>query len=131
MARGDIEVNLNVLSSADQPSEHTASQCWLLMQVGFNLRQFVATVQLLQDSAIAKQRYDSLAALKRAHFEYHEGTLVVRAQVAIRRPWPKSMEDTQLFARAMKNEALLAQKKARSNQRSPGVFRCAGAPRGC
>ena len=46
LARGDMEENLIGLSNSDRPSELMASQCWLLMQVGFNLRQFVKPVQL-------------------------------------------------------------------------------------
>ena len=56
------------------------------MQVGINLRQFVETVQLLQD----------LVVLQRAHPEYHEDTLAARAQVlATRRLLPKPTEDKQ------------------------------------
>ena len=55
------------------------------MHVGFNLRQLVETVQLLQDckwtSTIAEQQQSSVVALTRAQPEYHEVTLVARAQV--------------------------------------------------
>ena len=54
----------------------------------------------------------STAALKKAHFEYHEDTLVARAQVlATRRLLLKPTEDEQLLARVMKKEAHLAQNK--------------------
>ena len=64
------------LSISDRPSEPMASQCWLSMQVGCNLRQLVETFQLLQNcnwtSTIAEQQHGRLAALKRTHPENHE-----------------------------------------------------------
>ena len=79
LVRGDIEENLIKVSNSDRPSETMASQCWLLIQVGLNLRQFVETVQLLQDcnwtSTIAMQQHTILAVLKRAHTEYSEDML--------------------------------------------------------
>ena len=85
------------------------------MQVGVNLRQLLKqTVQLLQrcvwTSTFAEQQHCSLAALKRAHTEYHEGSLVARAQVlATRRLLPKPTEDEHLLARATMEQAQLAQ----------------------
>ena len=81
------------------------------MQVGFNLRQLVETVQLLWGcnwtSTIAKQQHGSLAALKIAHPKYQEGMLVAREQVlATRRLLPKPTEDERLPARVTKKEAL-------------------------
>ena len=104
LARGDIEENLIDLSDSDRPSEPMASQYWLSMQVRLNLPQLVETVQLLQERnwtpTIAEQQHGSLAALKRAHPEYHEDTLVARAQVlATRRLLLKPTEDEQLLAR--------------------------------
>ena len=49
-ARGEIEENMIIdLGNSNRPSEPMASQCWLLMQVGINLRQSVETVKLLHD----------------------------------------------------------------------------------
>ena len=74
------------------------------MHVGFSLRQLVETVQLLQDfkwtSTIAEQQQGSVAALKRTQPEYHEVTLVARAQVlATTRLLPKPTEDEQVPVR--------------------------------
>ena len=102
------------LGGPDRPSEPMASPCWLLMQVGFNLRQLFESGPLLQDcnstSTIAEQWHGSFAALKRARPQCHEDTLVARAQVlATRRLVPKPTEDEQWLVRAMKKEAQLAQ----------------------
>ena len=115
LARGDIDESLIELSNSDRPLEPVASQCLLLLQVGFNVRQIVETVQLLHGcngiSTIAEQQHGSLAALGRAHTQYHEETLVVRAQVLAIRLLQKPTEDGKLLARVMKKEAQLVQDK--------------------
>ena len=82
------------------------------------------------------QQHGSLAALNRAHPEYHEDTLVARAWVLATR-WllPKSTEDEQLLVRVMKTIAQLAQQKPdRIKGRQaylPALPRHAGGNRKC
>ena len=115
LACGDIEESLIELSNSDRPLETMASQCWLLLQVGFNVRHLVGTVQhhhgCIGTSTIADQLHGSLAALKRAYSQYHEDTLMARAQVLTIRLLPKPTEDGKLLARVTKEEAQLAQNK--------------------
>ena len=72
LERGDIEKNLIELSNSDRPSEPMPSQCWLLMQVGFNLRQLAETVKLLQDC-----NWTSTTAEQQQHGSSEKSTLRV------------------------------------------------------
>ena len=107
------------------------SQCWLLMQVGFNLRQLLETVQdCMCASTTAEQQHGRLAALKRAQAEYHEGTLVARAQGAGDQTAVADADGGRTIACAgIEEGGATRSEQARLGQWSPGVFRSAGAPR--
>ena len=113
LATGDIEANLAILRSEDQPVDEVSSRIWSLVSGGYPLAQVAQALRLVQDipwgTSQVEQQHASATLMKKHHQEIGQNMLMMRSFFHSLRPLLQPhTEDPERVRHVQKLRKLLA-----------------------